>query len=88
MGRDSVVGRATCYGWDGSGIESLWKRDFPHPSRSALGATQSPVPWEMGLVPWDKAAGDSNDHPPSFRDDVKERVGQYSNLPLVLYGVF
>jgi hypothetical protein len=32
MGRDSSVGTATRYGLDGLGIESLWGRDFPHPS--------------------------------------------------------
>ena len=29
-GSDSVVGIATGYGLDGPGIESLWRRDFPH----------------------------------------------------------
>jgi hypothetical protein len=28
MGRDNVVGIATCYGLDGPGIESRWGRDF------------------------------------------------------------
>ena len=35
-GRDSVVGIATRYGLEGPEIESLWGRDFPHPSRPAL----------------------------------------------------
>jgi hypothetical protein len=34
--RDSSVGIAISYGLDGPGIESRWRRDFPHPSRPAL----------------------------------------------------
>jgi hypothetical protein len=44
MGRDSSVGIATRYELDGTGIESRWGRDFPLPSRTALGPTQPPVP--------------------------------------------
>jgi hypothetical protein len=39
----SSVGLATRYGLDGPWIESRWGRDFPHPSRSALGPTQPPI---------------------------------------------
>jgi len=35
----SSVGIATSYGLDGPGIESRWRRDFPHLSRPALGPT-------------------------------------------------
>jgi len=38
-----------CYGLDGPEIESGWRRDFPHPSSSALGLTQPPVQWVRGL---------------------------------------
>ena len=31
----NAVGIVTHYGLDGPGIESRWRRDFPHPSRSA-----------------------------------------------------
>ena len=48
-GRDSSVGIATRYRLDGPGIESRWGRDFPHPSRPALGPTQPPVQWLPGL---------------------------------------
>ena len=40
VGRDSSVGIATRYGLDGPEIEFRWGRDFPHPSRPALGPTQ------------------------------------------------
>jgi hypothetical protein len=56
-GRDSSVGIATRYGLDGPGIESRWGRDFPHPSRPALGPTQPPIQWVPGLFPEGKAAG-------------------------------
>jgi hypothetical protein len=52
---DSVVGIATRYGLDGPGIESWWRRDFPHPSRPALGPTQPPVQWAPGLFRGGKA---------------------------------
>jgi len=46
---DNSVGIATRYGLDGTGIESHWGRDFPHPSRLALGPTQSPIQWVAGF---------------------------------------
>ena len=45
LGRHSSVCIATRYGLDGPGIESRWGREFPHPSRPALGPTQPPVQW-------------------------------------------
>ena len=49
LGRGSSVGIAIRYGLDGPGIESRWWRDFPHPSRPALGLTQPPMQWVPGL---------------------------------------
>jgi hypothetical protein len=51
------LGIAIRYGLEGPGIESQWGRDFPQPSRPALGPTQPPVQWVPGLSPGGKAAG-------------------------------
>ena len=53
--RNSSVSTATRYGLDGPGIESQRGRDFPHPSRPALGPTQPPMQWVPGLFPGVKA---------------------------------
>ena len=57
MSRDSSVGVATRYGLDGPGIKFWWERDFSHPSRPALGPTQTPIKWVSVLYPGGKAAG-------------------------------
>ena len=57
LGRDSSVGIATRYGPDYPGIESRWGRDFPHPTRLALGSTHHPIKWVPGLFPRSKAVG-------------------------------
>ena len=49
VGLDSSVGIATRYDLDGPGIESLWGRDIPQPSRPALGPTQPPMQCIPGL---------------------------------------
>jgi len=78
MREDSSVGIATCYGMYGPWIESRWRRDFPHLSRpAALGPTQRPVQWLLGLSRG-KAALTS---PPPPRSVVKDRVEQYLYSP-------
>jgi len=45
------------YGLEGPEIESRCRRNFLHPSRPALGSTQSPIQWVLGLFARGKAAG-------------------------------
>jgi hypothetical protein len=56
VGRDRVVGIETRYKLDGLEVESLWGRDFLHPSRPALGFIQPPMQWAPNLS-GDKAVG-------------------------------
>jgi hypothetical protein len=81
MGRDSSVGTATRYGLDGPGIESRWRRDFPHQSRPALGPTQPLVQWVPVLFPGGKAAGAWRCAPTSIWHQLKERLEHYLYPP-------
>jgi hypothetical protein len=77
-GRNSSVGIATCYGLDGPEIESRWGRDFSHTSRPALGPTQPPTQWILGLSRGVKRPRRGIGHPPSSNAEVKERINLYS----------
>jgi hypothetical protein len=69
---DSAVGIATRYGRDGPGIESRWRRDFPRPSRPALGPTQPSYTMGTRSFPWVKRPGRGADHPPHLAPRLKE----------------
>jgi hypothetical protein len=56
-------------GWKIRGSNSGGGRDFPHPSRPALGSTQPPVPC---LFPGAKEAGLGVDNPPPSRGGFEE----------------
>jgi len=74
MDRDSVVGIVNRYRLDDLGMESRWRRDFLHPSKLALEATQPPVKWVSGLFPGLKRPGRVIEHSTLSRAEVKERV--------------
>jgi hypothetical protein len=74
----SSIGIGTGYRLDGSGFESRWGRDVPHPSRPALGPTH-PTQWVPGLFSKGKATGAQCciDHPPNLAPRSKNRVELY-----------
>ena len=68
----SVVGIATRYRLKGPGIEFRWGRDFPHPSRTALGPTQPSVQWVPVHSARVKRTGRGVDHPPHLAPKLKK----------------
>jgi hypothetical protein len=70
--RDSSVGVATRYVLDGPGIESRWGRDFPQPSRPALGPTQPPIQWAPDLCRGQSGRGVALTTHPNLAPRLKE----------------
>jgi len=63
------------------GIDSQWGRDFPHPSRPALGPTPTSYTRGMGSFPGGKQPGRDIDHPSPSTAKVEERVELYFCSP-------
>jgi hypothetical protein len=75
----SVACIVTRYGLEGPGIESRWGRDFPHPSRPALGLTQHSIQWAPDFFPGIKRQARGVDHSPQSNAEIIERVELYIN---------
>jgi len=88
VGRDSSVGIGTGYGLDGQGIESLWRQDFPHLSRPALGPKLPPVQWVPGLSRGKERPGRDADPSPPSSAVGHERVELYLYSPYGPYGLY
>ena len=87
MGRNSSVGIETGYEPDCPGMESLWRRDFPHMSRPALGPAQPPIEYQI-YFSGVKRPGRGVNHPPPSSAEVEEIVELYLYFPLGLHGLF
>ena len=80
-GRDSSVCIATRYGLDGLGIESRWRRDFPHPSTPAVWPTQLHVQSVPRLSRGQSDRGVVLTLHPHLQCQVLKRVDLYLYLP-------
>jgi hypothetical protein len=60
------------YGLDDSVIESRFVKNFPQPSRPALGPTQPRIQRVPGLFPWGKAVGAWVNHPSHLASGLKK----------------
>ena len=81
MGQDSSVGIATCYGLEGSGIESRRGRDFPTRPDRPWGSPNLLHNGYWVSFPAVKRLWCGIEHPYQSSDDVKERVQLYFCSP-------
>ena len=81
MGQGSVVGIATCYKMEGSGIESRWGARFSAPVQADPGVHLAPT----GLFPRVKQPERGFYHPHTSSAEVKEREKQ---IPLLYFWTF
>jgi hypothetical protein len=88
IGRYSSVGIATRYGLDCTGIESRWRRVFPHPTQTGSGAQPASYTMGNGSFPGVKRPGRGVDHQPPSSAEVKKRVEPYSYSPFGLRSRF
>ena len=66
---------------DSPRLKSRWGRDFPHPSRPAMGFIQPPVKWVPIVFRGVKWPGRGTNHPPPSSVEVKENVEIYLYSP-------
>jgi hypothetical protein len=83
LGRNSSVGKATCYGLDGPGIESRWgeKTKFSAPVQTGPGALPAFYTIGTGTFPRVKRPGLVGDHPHPSSAEIKENIELYLSSP-------
>ena len=87
VGRDSSVGIATRYGLDGPGIESRWRRDFPHPSGTAPGTHTASCKMGTGSPPEVNRPERGVNYPPQIVPRLKKEYRYTCIPPLGLPGL-
>ena len=75
------------FGLHGPGIKYRWGRDFPHPSRTALGPTQPSVYWTLSLSGV-KRVRCRVDHPTHLTPRLKKEESYTCTSPLRIHGLF
>jgi len=69
-----AIGTAARYRIDGPGIETRWRRNFPHPSRTDMGPNQPLLQEIRGLFPGVKRPEHVVNHPTPTSAEAKEKV--------------